>query len=208
MSRHAPPSGPTTTQRPSEGVQERDREEGQNPGSDKKKRIKRGEKLDKDSAPQWASLQFVVTRLKLIYHEGWRCDENPLIYCKGPWLPLSLFTIWYQVVASTTSLHDLQGKDSSQLAAEKKKQCLDTEKKSHVFLLAHRGNSSSSSLTGMAGNSLNTHPQLLERVPQKKGACELHCARIFAWNKTQWSDCEGPGCSHAHWKHLLSFHAT
>lgn len=85
-----------------------------------RRKIKRGEKLDKDSAPQWTSLEFAVTRLKLIYHKGRRCDETPLIYCKGPWLPLTLFTIWHQVVASTTSLCDLWGKDSSRLVAEKK----------------------------------------------------------------------------------------
>lgn len=153
-----------------------------------RRKIKRGEKLDKDSAPQWASLEFAVTRLKLIYHKGRRCDETPLIYCKGPWLPLSLFTIWHQVVASTTSQCDLWGKDSSRLVAEKK-QCLDTERKSHAFLLAHRGNSSSSSLTGMARNHLNTHPALLERVTQKKGASELRWVCISTWNKMQWSDC-------------------
>lgn len=46
------------------------------------------------------------------------------------------------------------------------------KKKSHAFLLSHRGNSSSS-LTDLAGTYLNTHPQLLQQVNQKKGAIEL-----------------------------------
>lgn len=46
------------------------------------------------------------------------------------------------------------------------------EKKITCFLLSHRGNSSSS-LTDLAGTYLNTHPQLLQQVNQKKGAVEL-----------------------------------
>lgn len=45
-------------------------------------------------------------------------------------------------------------------------------KKITCFLLSHRGNSSSS-LTDLAGTYLNTHPQFLQQVNQKKGAIEL-----------------------------------
>lgn len=82
----------------------------------------------------------------------------------------TLFIIWNQVVASTTLLHNLWGGILHH--SEQKHQESGMEKKSHAFLLSHRGNSSSS-LTDLAGTYLNTHPQLLQQVNQKKGAVEL-----------------------------------
>lgn len=80
----------------------------------------------------------------------------------------TLFIIWNQVVASMTLLHNLRG-GILHHSEQKHQEC---GKKITCFLLSHRGNSSSS-LTDLAGTYLNTHPQLLQQVNQKKGAVEL-----------------------------------
>lgn len=116
-----------------------------------------------------------IYNLNLINHKGWGCNVTPLIYCKHSWLSPTLFTIWNQLVSTVWS----RGKHSSQLKAEK---TVLGHGKSRAFLLAHRGNSSSS-LTGMAGSYLNTHPQLLHWVNQKKGASELRRAHISPSNR-------------------------